>query len=98
MIVLTKFTEFTFMNTPATSPRPHIGAKIPHDVHAEFLKLREATGKSESQLVNEAIAAYLGIAAAATVPDRLSQVEVALEELKQQVEYILGKFRRLATR
>jgi predicted DNA-binding protein len=78
--------------------RKLLAGRVPPDVHAEFLKLREATGKSESALVNEAIAAYLGIAAAMTVPDRLSQVETTLEELKQQVGHILGKFRRLATR
>jgi hypothetical protein len=78
--------------------RKLIAGRVPPDVHAEFLKVREATGKSESQLVNEAIAAYLGIAAAATVPDRLSQLETTVGTMAQQLGDILGKFQRLATR
>jgi hypothetical protein len=78
--------------------RKLIAGRVPPNIHAEFVRVREATGKSESALVNEAIAAYLGITAAPTVPDRLSQVEVTLKELKQQVGDILGKFQRLATR
>jgi hypothetical protein len=78
--------------------RKLIAGRVPPDVHAEFVRVRESTGKSESALVNEAIAAYLGIATAATVPDRLSQVETTVAEVGQKVEYILGKFQRLATR
>jgi hypothetical protein len=48
----------------------------------------------QRQIINEAIAAYLGIENGATVPDRVSQVENALAELQQQVGTILGKFQR----
>jgi len=82
----------------AGKPKPNIGARLPHDVYAKLIELKNSTGKSESQLVNEAIAAYLGIKTSATVPDRVSQVENALAELQQQVGTILGKFQRLATR
>jgi len=82
----------------AGKPKPNIGARLPHDVYAELVKLKDSTGKSESQLINEAIAAYLGLASEATVPDRVSQVENALAELQQQVQTILGKFQRLAIR
>lgn len=82
----------------AGKPKPNIGARLPHDVYAELVKLKDSTGKSESQLINEAIAAYLGLASEATVPDRVSQVENALSELQQQVGSILGKFQRLAIR
>lgn len=82
----------------AGKPKPNIGARLPHDVYAELVKLKDSTGKSESQLINEAIAAYLGLASEATVPDRLSQVENALAELQQQVGTILGNFQRLAIR
>lgn len=82
----------------AGKPKPNIGARLPHDVYAELVKLKDSTGKSESQLINEAIAQYLGIENEATVPDRVSQVENALAELQQQVGLILGKFQRLAIR
>jgi hypothetical protein len=82
----------------AKNPRPHLGAKVPHDVYAELLRVKELSGKSETQIINEAIAAYLGIENGATVPDRVSQVEIALAELQQQVGTILGKFQRLAIR
>lgn len=78
--------------------RPAIGARIPHKVHAEFLRVKESTGKSESELVNQAIALFLGIESAETIPDRLSQVEGKVGKMEQQVESILGKFTRLATR
>lgn len=77
-------------------PKPNIGARLPHDVYAELLRVKEASGKSESQLINEAIAAYLGLVSESTVPDRVSQVENGLAELQQQVGTILGKFQRLA--
>jgi hypothetical protein len=80
----------------AKKPRPHLGAKVPHDVYAELLRVKEVSGKSETQIVNEAIAQYLGMVSEATVPDRVSQVENAIAELQQQVETILGKFTRLA--
>jgi len=80
----------------AGKPKPNIGARLPHDVYSELLRVKDATGKSESQLINEAIAAYLGIKAAATVPDRVSQVETAVALLQGQVKTILGKFTRLA--
>ena len=80
----------------AGKPKPNIGARLPHDVYSELLRVKDATGKSESQLINEAIAAYLGVKTAATVPDRVSQIETALAEVQQQVQTILGKFARLA--
>jgi predicted CopG family antitoxin len=82
----------------AGKPKPNIGARLPHDVYAELLRVKEQSGKSESQLINEAIALYLGVASEATVPDRVSQVESAIAELQQQVGSILGKFQRLAIR
>ena len=82
----------------AGKPKPNIGARLPHDVYAALVKLKDSSGKSESELINEAIAAYLGIGNKATVPDRVSQVENALAELQQQVESIIVKFQRLAVR
>jgi predicted transcriptional regulator len=84
------------MSKVETSPRPGVGAKIPHELYNELQRVKEATGKSESQLLNEAIAAYLGIASPATIPDRLSQVEASLAELQAEVKGLLGKLQRLA--
>lgn len=79
-------------------PRPHVAAKVPHEVHAELIRFKESTGKTESQILNEAIVFYLGIETKATVPDAVSQLSHDVAELKQQVKTILGKFTRLATR
>jgi predicted DNA-binding protein len=80
----------------AKKPRPHVAAKIPHEVHAQLIRFKESTGKTESQILNEAIAAYLGIEAKETVPDAVSQLSSDVSELKQQVKTILGKFKRLS--
>jgi len=76
-------------------PKPHVGARISPEHYAELIKLRDATGKSESQLISEAIAAYLGVDAAATVPARLDQLETTVGELGQQVSDVLGRFRAI---
>jgi hypothetical protein len=81
----------------AKAPKPNIGARLPHEVYEKFLQIKEMSGKSESQLINEAIAAYVGMTTE-TVPDRVSQLEGNLAKLQQQVDEVLGKFRRLATR
>jgi len=41
----------------AGKPKPNIGARLPHDVYAALVKLKDSSGKSESELINEAIAA-----------------------------------------
>lgn len=82
----------------AGKAKPNIGARLPHDVYAELVRVKDATGKSESQLINEAIAQYLGITSEVTIPDRLSQLEATMETVQTQVGAILGKFQRLATR
>jgi hypothetical protein len=81
----------------AGKPKPNIGARIDHALHAEFLRVKELSGKTESQLLNEALSLYLGVGSN-TVPDRISQLESNLAKLQQQVDEVLGKFRRLATR
>jgi predicted DNA-binding protein len=81
----------------AKAPKPNIGARLPHEVYEKFLQVKEMSGKSESQLINEAIAAYVGMKTE-TVPDRVSKLENTLADLQQQVQTILGKFQRLATR
>jgi predicted DNA-binding protein len=80
--------------TEKTTPRPHVGTKLPHELYTELVRVKEATGKSESALITEAIAAYLGVASA-TIPDRLSAVEAGLEQVRGEVAVILGKFQRL---
>lgn len=77
------------------APKPHIGARVDHEVYAEILRLKESTGKTESELVNELLKERLGIAAGMTIS---AQTEKRFEKLEQQVETILGKFTRLATR
>jgi len=77
---------------------PGVGAKVPHNVYSELVKFKQATGKSESSIIGEALAQYLGVDAAETVTDRLGKFEATLGELQQQVGEILGKFQSLAIR
>jgi len=58
----------------AGKPKPNIGARLPHDVYAKLIELKDSSGKTESELINEAIAAYLGIGNKATVPDQQFQI------------------------
>jgi predicted DNA-binding protein len=78
----------------ARKPKPNVGARLPHDVYSELLRVKEVTGKTESQLINEAIAQYLNMGRN-TVPDRLTAIEAAVEQVRGEVQVILGKFQRL---
>jgi hypothetical protein len=82
--------------TEGKTHSPHVGARIPVALHEEFIRMKEATGKSETQILNEAIAAYLGVQTEATVPDIVTQLRGDVAELQQEVSVILGKFHRLA--
>jgi len=95
-IVLTQFTELAMISKSESKGHlPGVGAKIPHEVYAALIKLKEATGKTESQLINEAIALYVGVDLPASVPDRLSQVEATLKEVQATVASILKRFEGL---
>lgn len=76
--------------------KPAVSARIPPELHDELVKLKEATGKTESEVINEALGSYLGVATQLTVPDRVSQTEGRLAELEERVNGILGKFQSLA--
>jgi predicted DNA-binding protein len=98
--VLAKFTKLAMISKDSESakkPRPNIGARLPHEVYEKFLQVKELSGKSESQLINEAIALYLGVGHN-TVPDRLTALETAIQQVQGEVETILGKFQRLVSR
>jgi len=82
--------------TEGKIPKRHVGAKIDHALYEELIRLKESSGKNESQLLNEALSAYLGVDAAATVPDRVSRLEMTMTELQEQSGIILEKFKRLA--
>ena len=41
--------------------KPTVGARIPHSWKDQIEEICEASGKSESELVQEALAQYLGI-------------------------------------
>jgi hypothetical protein len=72
--------------------RHHVGCKLSHETYEEFTKAMDATGKSASQVLHEAIAAYLGIAAPPTVPDRLSQLEAEFAGIRSQLQIISQRF------
>jgi predicted DNA-binding protein len=74
------------------APKVNIGARVSAEVYSEILRLKESTGKTDSELVNEAIAGHFGFASSASIPDRMSNMEGQIKQLEQQVKTILGKF------
>lgn len=58
-----------------------VGCRILPSVHEELARTRQATGKTESEIVAEAIAHYLGIATESAVVDRLTALERKVEAM-----------------
>ncbi len=72
MQALTPYTLFTKME------KPLVATRVPHSWAAQIEELSQETGKSQSEIVREAIAQYLGKTdpeAVATMARRLSKLE-----------------------
>ena len=74
--------------TTQIMPNPFLGVRIPPEVHEALMAEVKATGQSKSDLVIEALKAYLGMASQHNrieeLEMRLSALEVQLEHLSQQ--------------
>lgn len=69
-------------------PKRNVTARIPENIHQNLTTLIEVTGRSQSELINEAIAQYLG-EEVETVGDRLANLEREVDGLKRQQQGLL---------
>jgi predicted DNA-binding protein len=63
----------------------HVAGKIPESHKAQLQRIGETTGKTESELVREAIAAYLG----KTEPESVEKMSRRLAQLERQVKTLI---------
>ncbi|MGB3494557.1 MAG: ribbon-helix-helix protein, CopG family [Elainellaceae cyanobacterium] len=64
--------------------RPMVGARVPHSWKEQIQSICRESGKSESEVVQEAIAQYLGVTDASSVVS-LSKRVAALERQYQKL-------------
>ncbi|VXD16521.1 conserved hypothetical protein [Planktothrix serta PCC 8927] len=71
-------------------PNPFLGVRIPPELHEALMAKVTTTGQSKSDIVIQALSAYLGIATQhqklEDLETRLSTLELKLEQLTHQVE------------
>ena len=66
---------------------PMIGARIPQDYINELDAICEATGRSRSQVILEAIEVYLGKESGNTVESELAALKQEVEALKKTTHH-----------
>ncbi|MGL5081572.1 MAG: YlcI/YnfO family protein [Microcoleaceae cyanobacterium] len=66
-------------------PNPFLGVRIPPDVHEALLARVQATGQSKSDVVVDALRAYLGMS---SHQDRIGDLESRLSVLEGQLEHM----------
>ncbi|CAD5924457.1 hypothetical protein PCC9214_00875 [Planktothrix tepida] len=71
-------------------PNPFLGVRIPSELHEALMARVETTGQSKSDIVIQALSAYLGIATQhqklENLETRLSTLELKLEQLTHRIE------------
>ncbi|MBW4571220.1 MAG: ribbon-helix-helix domain-containing protein [Tolypothrix carrinoi HA7290-LM1] len=67
----------------SASPKSNIGARIPVDLLQELSALTESSGKTKSEIINEAISQYFS-KSQVTVVDRITTIENKLELLQSE--------------
>lgn len=71
-------------------PNPFLGVRIPPELHEALMARMETTGQSKSDIVVQALSAYLGIATQhqklENLETRLSTLELKLEQLTHRIE------------
>ncbi|MFM6242142.1 hypothetical protein [Planktothrix sp.] len=68
-----------------TMPNPFLGVRIPPELHEALMAKIENTGQSKSDIVIQALSAYLGIA---TQHQKLEDLETRLSTLEQKLEQL----------
>ncbi|MFM6196841.1 MAG: hypothetical protein ACKPEN_20325 [Planktothrix sp.] len=66
-------------------PNPFLGVRIPPELHEALMAKIENTGQSKSDIVIQALSAYLGIA---TQHQKLEDLETRLSTLEQKLEQL----------
>ncbi len=64
-------------------PNPFLGVRIPPELHEALMARVKATGQSKSDLVVEALRAYLDMA---DQPDKISELESRLAILEHRLD------------
>ncbi len=64
---------------------PFLGVRIPPEVHEALMAQVKATGQSKSDLVIDALKAYLGMA---SQHDKITELEIRLSALEVQLEHL----------
>ena len=63
----------------------HVAGRVPESYKVQLQQIAQATGKTESELVKEAIAAYLG----KTEPESVEKMSRRLAQLEKQVKTLI---------
>ena len=63
----------------------HVAGRVPESYKTQLKQIAEATGKTESELVREAVAAYLG----KTEPESVEKMNRRLAQLERQVKVLV---------
>ncbi len=66
-------------------PNPFLGVRIPPELYEALMAKIETTGQSKSDIVIQALSAYLGIA---TQHQKLEDLETRLSKLEQKLEQL----------
>jgi hypothetical protein len=66
-------------------PNPFLGVRIPPELHEALMAKTETTGQSKSDIVIQALSAYLGIA---TQHQKLEDLETRLSKLERKLEQL----------
>ena len=68
---------------------PMVGARIPQEYIEEIDALSQATGRSRSQIILEAVEAYLGKESGGNVQSELAALRRDVEDLKKKTGHVM---------
>lgn len=69
---------------------PMVGARVPETWQKKFREIAELTGRTEAEVVREALGQYLGLVS----PSSVKSVLQSHEERLSKLEDVLGRFQR----